>query len=305
MVRRILLFFIVLSPLNGTFAQTLEEAVVATLRTNPDILAGKHNVEAALQLRRQAKGAYLPSVDLVVAGGEEISNNTTTRAARPNVGGVSVGDGDFRLFREEKSLKITQLLYDGFSTINLIKQQTALTDAAMARLTSVQENISLRAIQVYLEVLRRDDVVVLAIENLRHHEDTLRKIRERFENGVGTKVDVVQTQGRRAQSKGNVLLSQRDAKNGTAEFYRVIGENPNDLVKPTKQKAFRRRWTRQLKLPTGTIRDFKRLKQNLRQQLPVISRRLRRFNQGLISNLVQLATKIRMGPPVVMMMRLL
>ncbi|HJP52663.1 MAG TPA: TolC family protein, partial [Pseudomonadales bacterium] len=86
MVRRILLFFIVLSPLNGTFAQTLEEAVVATLRTNPDILAGKHNVEAALQLRRQAKGAYLPSVDLVVAGGEEISNNTTTRAARPNVG---------------------------------------------------------------------------------------------------------------------------------------------------------------------------------------------------------------------------
>ncbi len=237
MVRRILLFFIVLSPLNGTFAQTLEEAVVATLRTNPDILAGKHNVEAALQLRRQAKGAYLPSVDLVVAGGEEISNNTTTRAARPNVGGVSVGDGDFRLFREEKSLKITQLLYDGFSTINLIKQQTALTDAAMARLTSVQENISLRAIQVYLEVLRRGDVVVLAIENLRHHEDTLRKIRERFENGVGTKVDVVQTQGRRAQSKGNVLLSQRDVKNGTAEFYRVVGENPNDLVKPDEAKG--------------------------------------------------------------------
>ena len=49
---------------------------------------------------------------------------------------------------------------------------------------------------------------------------------------MGTKVDVVQTRGRRAQSKSNVLLSQRDAKNGIAEFYRVVGERPKMLVLP-------------------------------------------------------------------------
>jgi len=97
---------------------------------------------------------------------------------------------------------------------------------------SSQENVSLRAIQVYLEVLRRDAVVVLASDNLSQHDQTLSKIRERFESGVGTKVDVVQTQGRRAQAKSAVMLTQRNAKNGRAEFYRIVGENPNELVDP-------------------------------------------------------------------------
>ncbi len=108
----------------------------------------------------------------------------------------------------------------------------ALLDAALARLGSSQENISLRAIQVYLEVLRRDVVVGLAGENLDEHDTTLNKISERFENGVGTKVDVVQTRGRRAQAKSAVLLTQKDAKNGRAEFFRVVGEHPAYLKDP-------------------------------------------------------------------------
>lgn len=204
-------------------AQTLEEAVEATLRTNPDILASEHNVEAAEQLYKQARGAYLPSVDFVLATGRENSNNTTTRAA---------GVDELELTRDERSVRITQLLYDGFSTSNLVARQDALVDAAMARLASSKENVSLRAIQTYLEVLRRGEVVELARENLRHHDTTLAKIRERFESGVGTKVDVVQTQGRRAQSRSNLLLAQRDAKNGDAEFFRVVGEMPVSLSRP-------------------------------------------------------------------------
>jgi adhesin transport system outer membrane protein len=208
---------------SSSFAQTLREAVELTLRTNPDILAVKHNVEAAAQLKRQAQGGLYPSLDLVIAGGRENSNNTTTRAA---------GSDDLKLTRKERSLRFTQLLYDGFSTQSLIDQQEALTEAALARLTSTQESVSLRAIQVYLEVLRRDAVVELAKANLAHHESTLKKIQERFDNGIGTKVDVVQTRGRQAQSKGNVLLAQRDSRNGMAEFFRVVGENPANLNKP-------------------------------------------------------------------------
>ena len=194
-----------------------------TLKTNPDVLASEYDVTAAEQLHRQARGAYLPSLDLVLAGGRENSNNTTTRA---------LGRDDLSMTRSERSIRLTQLIYDGSATRNFVKQQSALADAAVARLTGTRENISLRAIQVYLESLRRDEVVSLAEENLEHHEDTLGKISERFKRGVGTKVDVVQTRGRRAQSKSNVKLSQRDAKNGSAEFYRVVGEYPQNLTLP-------------------------------------------------------------------------
>lgn len=221
--RRVMIVFGMLIAAGVVHGQTLGEAVSTTLRTNPDILASKYNVEAADQLRKQARSGYFPVMDLVYAGGEETSNNTTTRAANLD---------DFRLTRAERSVKITQLLYDGFSTRNFVKQQAALLDAAIARLGSSQESVSLRAIQVYLEVLRRDAVVALADENLNQHDTTLGKISERFENGVGTKVDVVQTRGRRAQAKSAVLLTQKDAKNGRAEFFRVVGENPMNLKDP-------------------------------------------------------------------------
>ncbi len=91
--------------------QTLSEAVELTLRTNPDILATRHNVTAAEELHQQARAGYFPSVDLVLAGGRENSNNTTTRAA---------GLDDLRLDRQESSIRLTQLIYDGSATRNFV-----------------------------------------------------------------------------------------------------------------------------------------------------------------------------------------
>ncbi|MBL4680420.1 MAG: TolC family outer membrane protein [Pseudomonadales bacterium] len=225
MVRYFLIvsFLCLLAPGTNLRAQSIKEVVEITLSTNPDVLVRKYSVVAAEELRNQAKSGYYPSVDLVLAGGRENSNNTTTRA---------LGVDELKLTRQESSFKVTQMLYDGFATKHLVRQQAALTEAATARLVSTQENIGLRAIQVYLEVLRRSEIVDLNLENLNHHDRTLGKISERFENGVGTKVDVVQTRGRRAQSKGTLLLSQRDTRNGTAEFFRVVGENPTSLSIP-------------------------------------------------------------------------
>ena len=203
--------------------QSLEEAIRITLRTNPDIQASAYNLIAAEQLKNQVRGSLLPSVDLVFSGGHEESNNTTTRA---------LGENGLDMTRVERSLKITQLLFDGNSTRNLVRQQKALVESALARLLSAKETTALRAVQVYLEVLRRDEIVRLSEENLGYHDDTLEKINERFESGVGTKVDVIQTRGRQAQSKSNVLLAKRDKEDGKAQFYRVVGEYPAELVPP-------------------------------------------------------------------------
>ena len=208
--------------------QTLVEAIEQTLLTNPNIQASAYNVDAAGALRRQAVAGYLPSIDLVLARGLEKSDNTTTRAT---------GDVSRNFDRFERSITLNQMLYDGFSTAAFVNQQNALLAATTQRLATTRENTALRSAQAYLEVLRRDQVVALSEVNLVQHEETLLKIEERFESGVGTKVDVVQTKGRRAQSKSSVLLSKKDAQNGRVEFYRVIGENPRALSLPARPKG--------------------------------------------------------------------
>lgn len=210
---------------SDTTAQTLTEAIERTLHSNPNILATQQTLVAAQHLYQESRAGYRPSIDLMISRGQETSNNTTTRAE--NVSSLT-------LLRDENSLQLRQMLWDGMSTKRLVEQQKATVDAALARLVSSQETVSLRAVQVYLEMLRRTGVVELAQKNLDQHEKTLVKIQERFEGGVGTKVDVVQTLGRRAQSKSNLMLAQRDARNGAAQFLRVVGEEPRELQKPAE-----------------------------------------------------------------------
>ena len=206
-------------------AQSLEEAVQQTLLTNPNIQTSEFNLQAATALRRQAFAGFLPSVDVVFARGLEESDNTTTRATELV---------NQRFDRYERSLVLNQMVYDGFGTSNYVKQQDAVMAATAARVATTRENTSLQVAQAYLEVLRTDQLVVLSKQNLVQHEETLSKIEERFEGGVGTKVDVVQTKGRQAQSKSSMLLSQKDAQNSRAQFYRVVGESAVDLVLPSR-----------------------------------------------------------------------
>jgi len=217
------LVVLVVSNSASVCGQSLEDAIRITLKTNPDIQAGFYGVAAAEELKNQVRGGFFPSVDLVFSGGHEESNNTTTRA---------LGEDGLDMTRVERSIKVTQLLFDGNATRNLVRQQGAMVNAALARLLNAQESTSLRVIQVYMEVLRRGEIVRLSEQNLGYHDETLKKINERYQSGVGTKVDVIQTRGRQAQSKSNVLLARRDSKNGDAEYYRVVGEYPSDLIVP-------------------------------------------------------------------------
>ena len=133
----LVLCFFALKP-SELMGQSLEEAIRITLRTNPDIQASAYNLIAAEQLKNQVRGSLLPSVDLVFSGGHEESNNTTTRA---------LGENGLDMTRVERSLKITQLIFDGNSTRNLVRQQKALVESALARLLSAKETTTLRAVK--------------------------------------------------------------------------------------------------------------------------------------------------------------
>ena len=63
----------------GAQATSLEEAVRLSLATNPDIGIVAHNREAVDAELRQARGLYLPQIDLATGIGEEWTNDRNTR----------------------------------------------------------------------------------------------------------------------------------------------------------------------------------------------------------------------------------
>jgi len=206
-------------------AQTLNDVLQLVLKTNPDIQVAKFERLAADEQLRQAAAGYLPSVDLAAGVGREDSNNSTTRAlGRP--------DDSLWLDRHEASLTLTQMLFDGFATSSRVEQQGATVEAAQRQLAQVAETTALRAVEVYLDVLRRQAQVDLAKDNVATHEKTLAQVRLRFEKGAGRKADVQQADSRVAYARATLVQAEGNLRDAEARYLRVVGERPGDIAKP-------------------------------------------------------------------------
>lgn len=209
----------------GVQARDLTDTVRKAIGYNPDVLVTQSDRLALDQEIRAAQGGYLPRVDLYGGIGKAWNNNPSTRAA--------TGTDDFRdLRRVEEGVRITQMLFDGFFTKNEVLRQRARAQAASYRVLAAAEDVGLRAAQVYIDVLRRQEIVQLAETNLLAHRGTFDQIGKRSERGVGRVADTDQARGRYALAEANLAAEQGNLRNAQIAFLRVVGEMPADLPVP-------------------------------------------------------------------------
>ena len=221
--------FLVLLPLalaislsaNG---QTLNEAMQSALEVHPEIQAG---INARLSVEEQmkaAKGGYLPQVDLLAGYGREGTDSPGTRAVE--------GHEYNTLTRGESSLRLQQMLFDGFATSSEVGRQRATVNARAYELLGTSERTALTVAEVYLEVLKRREMVRLAEDNLRSHERIYDQISLRSERGVGRMADLDQAEARLAQARNNLITEQTNLADAQVNYYSVVGRDPSELSMP-------------------------------------------------------------------------
>jgi outer membrane protein, adhesin transport system len=206
-------------------ATTLEESMRKALEHNPDVLVTVDDRNAIEQEMRAGWAGYLPRVDLFAGIGGERSNNPSTR-------GATGRNGYLDLHRTEEGIRITQMLFDGFFTHNEVKRQKARTQAAAFRVLAAAEDVALRTAEVYIDVLRRREVLEIANENYGRHDQIFGQIRRRGERGVGRVADTDQATGRLALAQANLDAESGNLRNAEISYVRVVGEMPTDLGVP-------------------------------------------------------------------------
>ena len=207
---------------------TLSEAVSQTIQTNPDILIDANRKLSIDEAVKQAKGGYYPKVDLNLGIGREWNENISTRS-KPG--------GDDTLWRREAGLTLSQLLYDGSATTSEVNRQKSRLTSASHKVMGTSEQISLKAIEAYLDVLRREELLKLAQENLAAHDTTFGQIKVRSEGGIGRKADLDQAQARFSLSQANVASAEANLREANIAYNRVVGTMPDALVKPAAVEA--------------------------------------------------------------------
>jgi adhesin transport system outer membrane protein len=208
-------FGLALSP--AVLAENLKEVVQQTISTNPEIQVFINDRLARDQEVRQARSGYYPEINLNAGIGYEWTDNPTT------------SPDDEELTRKEASLELRQMLFDGFATRSEVQRQQARVNSAAHKISEIAEKTALRTIEVYLELIKQNQLLSLAEENLKAHQRIFDQIERRSESGVSRKADFDQISGRLALAESNTVASKNNVMEAEANYIRVVGQKPVKL----------------------------------------------------------------------------
>ncbi len=195
----------------------LTKVLVFALRNHPSALAADSRIRVAEHELRNTQSGFLPKLDAEYAYGPERSNNPTTRAA---------GDGRVKLMRQERKLRIQQLLYDGGKVWNRVKRDKAGVQATKLKARSTRESVGLRVVDAYLNVLRFRANLNIAAQDVRTHRDNLRKIELRLKGGAGRKSELALSRARISEAQARYELVQTRNQAANNVFIQQVGKAP-------------------------------------------------------------------------------
>ena len=201
-------------------ATTLREAVQQAVLTNPKIDAAQANRRANEYSFKQAKGRFLPELELNADIGRQ-------KIDRPEGLGPDVNDQ--WQDRRQATISIRQVLFDGWDRANDIYRSQAGISAASFRVLVRSEAVGLNSVEAYIDVIRHRDLLALAQDNLKRHQALLGIIQERYDGGRAPIGDLQQTIERVEAAKALVAQIKVASETARAKYKNAVGVPPSSL----------------------------------------------------------------------------
>lgn len=205
------------TPVWSQTVNTLEEVVGRAVMTNPEVRARFQDFQSSLEGQNVRFGGLLPEVNL---------QGWTGREWRGSDGPFESTDWN----RNGYSLQLRQLLFDGFSTLNDVRQLGYEKLSGYYELLSTVDRLAQEAVGAYIDVQRYREMERLARDNYELHRGTLNRIRDRQASGVGRGVDLEQANGRLALAQTNLMTESNNLNDVMQRYRRIVGEMPPETL---------------------------------------------------------------------------
>jgi adhesin transport system outer membrane protein len=212
LVSTIVVASIGLFPLNGD-ALTLKESVSEVLKTNPTIQERLKNFYETQQDLNIATSEYLPSIDLRSSYGKNDAGNIKD----------DVNDIGYKHY--SNSLKITQNLFNGFSTTNKVEYQKARILAAAHHYIENANDIAFQMVGAYIDVIRSYKLLQNAKDSVSINEKIYQDVQELYNSGLTTKSEMTKIFAALSLAKSNLIVQQNNTKDKEFRFKRLLGRD--------------------------------------------------------------------------------
>lgn len=165
----------ILTLLSGpALAESIEDAVVDSLNQHPSVQAALVERDLARAQEREKYSDYFPQLNVNAAAGRVYGDNATSR-------GLTVSRGAGYSNMGEGSLSLREMIFDGKQTDSHVAAARTRIESATSNVADVRENLALRVVLAYLDVLRARE----SVEMIRAHAKKIGNYRHR----IGKMVD--------------------------------------------------------------------------------------------------------------------
>ncbi len=200
-------------------AQSLEEAITEMLNHHPRLHSQASRTEADLNTITLEKSRLRPNFSLSARGGEEHFNNF-------GISGKQLGE------LGNASVLANQLVFDGGSTRNRIREAEYSYQSSIQALEESKQSLALNLATTYVDIIRYQELINYASENVMGHEDALTKMNQKFRSGAGPKADVDLVQARLAMAEATLENRERQLKQAIILYQELTGQEPVSLSEP-------------------------------------------------------------------------
>lgn len=206
----------------SAYADSLEDALAAAYRNNPNLEDARLAVRSARENSTQAYASYLPQVGITSTYG-------IRQGETESMGIFGPTSSDYDLNPITANIQLQQQLYTGGRRAGQVQAARAGIEGARHGLRATEQDVLLAAVDAYVSVLRDERIVRLRLEHVDALTRQLAGTRRRLEVGEVSRTDVAQSQTRLAGARAALSRAEADLSNSRARFELVVGEPPNAL----------------------------------------------------------------------------
>lgn len=206
-----------LSPLGikDASAISLKETLETAYNSNPEIKSERENLGATDEAVAQAASEFRPTVSADYSKGRQRSS--------------FAGSPEDYTDKETRQITVEQPIFDGFGSVARFRAAKLQVSAGREQLSAVTQDVLLRAVTAYMDVLRDSAVLELSKNNVGVLNKQLDASEDRFDVGEVTRTDVAQSKARVSRAISEQAQSEGDLASSAAAFKRLVGIEPSGL----------------------------------------------------------------------------
>ncbi len=192
-------------------AVTLNEVLQDVVTTNPRILEKQKAYNAALAEMQEVRGGYFPKVIFTGNVGYKDYRDSETGYTNDN-------DGFY-----DARLTVSQLLHDFGKTSSLAEARKNYMLAALYAYVGEAGKVTYETAAAWLNVLKYNELLHLAMENVLTHEKLRESIKKQVKAGKKGRSELERVNGRMASAQSRLILRRNDYKKAEYNLHKLLG----------------------------------------------------------------------------------